>query len=400
MRAQLGPMTVDGRPRSAARCSAASSAPRSARSPPRCSRPATSACRSARPARPRWSRPTSPPTARAWRSPRTRSGSTSPCARPPTSGSSATCRGCAGTCSPRSRPTPPASASTARRSRRRWAGSTRCNPESMQELIAIEGIFTPEDTPAAAGRAGPAGDRARAGRGLGLPRRRPRRRRPPARRGPARRDVPPPPGGRRAGRADLRRAGRPGAAPAPAARGRPRCGPRSPSTAGVAGRDALWGHPDLLPAEEDFADPDGVRPLPARPEFGKLQPRRGGRPSARVTATRRRRAGRSVDRVEPGPVARLTAPALNRARVASQPPGAGRAAESAAPRSRCQPASRPRRRAGSGRATIVARGRVEVDVGQPVRGRAAGRDARAAPAVAQPGRPPPAGWSAAGAAWR
>jgi putative hydrolase len=26
---------------------------------------------------------------------------------------------------------------------------------------------------------------------------------------------------------------------------------------GIAGRDALWGHPDLLPGEEDFADPDG-----------------------------------------------------------------------------------------------------------------------------------------------
>ncbi|MEH1123528.1 zinc-dependent metalloprotease [Micromonospora sp. CPCC 206061] len=25
---------------------------------------------------------------------------------------------------------------------------------------------------------------------------------------------------------------------------------------GIAGRDALWGHPDLLPSEEDFADPD------------------------------------------------------------------------------------------------------------------------------------------------
>ncbi len=25
---------------------------------------------------------------------------------------------------------------------------------------------------------------------------------------------------------------------------------------GVSGRDALWGHPDLLPSEEDFADPD------------------------------------------------------------------------------------------------------------------------------------------------
>lgn len=26
---------------------------------------------------------------------------------------------------------------------------------------------------------------------------------------------------------------------------------------GVAGRDALWGHPDLLPTEEDFTDPEG-----------------------------------------------------------------------------------------------------------------------------------------------
>ena len=26
---------------------------------------------------------------------------------------------------------------------------------------------------------------------------------------------------------------------------------------GIAGRDALWGHPDLLPGDEDFADPVG-----------------------------------------------------------------------------------------------------------------------------------------------
>src|SRR3712207_6885322 len=25
---------------------------------------------------------------------------------------------------------------------------------------------------------------------------------------------------------------------------------------GISGRDALWGHPDLLPSDEDFADPD------------------------------------------------------------------------------------------------------------------------------------------------
>jgi putative hydrolase len=27
---------------------------------------------------------------------------------------------------------------------------------------------------------------------------------------------------------------------------------------GIAGRDALWGHPDLLPSNEDFADPEGL----------------------------------------------------------------------------------------------------------------------------------------------
>ena len=26
---------------------------------------------------------------------------------------------------------------------------------------------------------------------------------------------------------------------------------------GTGGRDALWGHPDLLPGEDEFADPDG-----------------------------------------------------------------------------------------------------------------------------------------------
>jgi uncharacterized protein (DUF2342 family) len=25
----------------------------------------------------------------------------------------------------------------------------------------------------------------------------------------------------------------------------------------VDGRDALWSHPDLLPSDEDFADPEG-----------------------------------------------------------------------------------------------------------------------------------------------
>ena len=26
---------------------------------------------------------------------------------------------------------------------------------------------------------------------------------------------------------------------------------------GIAGRDAIWGHPDLLPSDDDFADPEG-----------------------------------------------------------------------------------------------------------------------------------------------
>jgi putative hydrolase len=34
---------------------------------------------------------------------------------------------------------------------------------------------------------------------------------------------------------------------------------------GVAGRDAVWGHPDLLPTDEDFDDPDGF--VQGRPEW-------------------------------------------------------------------------------------------------------------------------------------
>ena len=130
------------------------------------------------------------------------------------------------------------------------------NPESMQE-IALDGIFTPEDTPAQKAVPGPAGDRARAGRGLGLPRGRQRRRRPPAQRRAPGRGVPPPPGRRWPGGADVRRAGRAGAAPAAAARGG---GP-------VGGADRAPGHrraatrcgatPTCCPSDDDFADPDG-----------------------------------------------------------------------------------------------------------------------------------------------
>jgi putative hydrolase len=36
---------------------------------------------------------------------------------------------------------------------------------------------------------------------------------------------------------------------------------------GVDGRDALWGHPDLLPTNDDFADPDGYATRPLELDF-------------------------------------------------------------------------------------------------------------------------------------
>jgi putative hydrolase len=36
---------------------------------------------------------------------------------------------------------------------------------------------------------------------------------------------------------------------------------------GVPGRDALWGHPDLLPTDDDFADPDGYATHPLELDF-------------------------------------------------------------------------------------------------------------------------------------
>jgi putative hydrolase len=43
---------------------------------------------------------------------------------------------------------------------------------------------------------------------------------------------------------------------------------------GIAGRDAVWGHPDLLPTEADFADPARFAQHP--PEFDLLPPEDGG----------------------------------------------------------------------------------------------------------------------------
>ena len=141
------------------------------------------------------------------------------------------------------------------------------NPESMQEL-ALEGIFTPEDTPAQKAVAGPAGDRARAGRGLGLPR---GRHAPPATACPtwcawARRSAAAGPPVVRPSRPSPRWSGS-SCARAGCARRR-RCGRPLTEHRGIQGRDALWGHPDLLPSDDDFADPDGVRPLARRQRAG------------------------------------------------------------------------------------------------------------------------------------
>ncbi|AVT30524.1 hydrolase [Plantactinospora sp. BC1] len=47
---------------------------------------------------------------------------------------------------------------------------------------------------------------------------------------------------------------------------------------GIAGRDALWGHPDLLPAEEDFADPDAF--ARSQLDLGDLEDFDFGKPAA------------------------------------------------------------------------------------------------------------------------
>ena len=110
--------------------------------------------------------------------------------------------------------------------------------------------------PGAEGRAGPAGDDPGAGRGLGLPR---GRHRPPRDRLPNVVAL---------GEAFRRRraAGGPAEQTFAALVGlelRPRR--LREATAlwaaltehrGIAGRDALWGHPDLLPSADDFADPE------------------------------------------------------------------------------------------------------------------------------------------------
>ena len=36
---------------------------------------------------------------------------------------------------------------------------------------------------------------------------------------------------------------------------------------GVEGRDAVWSHPDLLPTDEDFADPESFAQTPPELDF-------------------------------------------------------------------------------------------------------------------------------------
>ncbi|HEX6967341.1 MAG TPA: zinc-dependent metalloprotease [Micromonosporaceae bacterium] len=48
---------------------------------------------------------------------------------------------------------------------------------------------------------------------------------------------------------------------------------------GIAGRDAIWGHPDLLPSDEDFADPVGY--ARSQPDLGGLEELGGFDPGER-----------------------------------------------------------------------------------------------------------------------
>ena len=139
------------------------------------------------------------------------------------------------------------------------------NPEALRDALAGASLFQPEDTAAAEGGAGPAGDPAGTGRGLGrhrgrdaaAPDRLPqaaalaeaiRRRR--ATGGPAERTFATLVG------LELRpRRLREAAA----------MWQQLTEARGVEGRDAVWAHPDLLPTAEDFDDPEGF--VAGRPEL-------------------------------------------------------------------------------------------------------------------------------------
>ena len=134
---------------------------------------------------------------------------------------------------------------------------TNLDPSQLENMLGGGGLFTAGGLPGAEGGAGPAGDPARAGRGLGG-------------RGGARR------GGSGRCRRRTRCARRCGAGARPAARrsrpsrpwwawscGRggcatpPRLWASLADARGLEGRDAVWSHPDLLPTSADLDDPDG-----------------------------------------------------------------------------------------------------------------------------------------------
>ena len=166
------------------------------------------------------------------------------------------------------------------------------DPESMQ-AIALEGIFTPEDTPAqkaslarletalalVEGWVCHVVDSAAGG--------------PAAERRPARRGVPAAPGRRRPGRADLRRAGRAGAAPPPAARGGGAVGGADPSTGASPAGTPSGATRTCSPPTTDFADPVAF----ARSQLDLERPGRAST-SAPPSGRRSPAAGRRPD--EPG----------------------------------------------------------------------------------------------------
>ena len=168
-----------------------------------------------------------------------------------------------------------------------------------------------------AGRADPARDRARAGRGLGRRGRRPGDREGDAAGAGAARGRTPPPGHRRARRGDVRDAGRAGAAAATAARRRHAVG-RAARGGGRGRARRRLGPPRLLPTAADLDDPlafaqrtkeaDDIdiestefdAALAALLDEG-ADPRRGGRATASPTTRRPGDCGRRLARADSGP---------------------------------------------------------------------------------------------------
>ena len=186
------------------------------------------------------------------------------------------------------------------RSSRRCATSTRRNPASIQEALE-GGLFEPEKTPA---------QQAALTRlettlalvegwvdevvGQATETRMPQRRQ-------AAGGGPPPPGRRRARGADVRRAGRPRAAAAPAARRLGAVG-LAALPQGPGGPRRVWSHPDLLPTAADLDDPLGFQRGHGAGVGGALRRRvrrragRAARPSAGRPGRARHRSDRAARR--------------------------------------------------------------------------------------------------------